>query len=338
MSSSPKMREWWDEALWIAFNSPDLDPKPDAATTLVDVAMDVKCSRWPSGWHHLHFFDDGRVQCLCGIQVRRPALVSQQESDMNADAQPSIADRIASEIMDTIERERRVNKDDLILAVERVMFADKRALDATLVQLQDAAAYQSFPGFLYTKKRDELKRAHDAADDGIKPIDAGPLGQQLGELRRVIDDARRALYAGGEQKGCEQKKEASEAAKRAYLGGADGKTQPLAGSLAGAGIGSMIGAKTYIAWGGKIAEGEPVYRWDESDDHNAHHNGAGDIINKWRITRDEDGGTRLTLADNGTGSVAPIHPCSIRADGLHNFDEIGLASVHCRCGAHKAKD
>ncbi len=48
---------------------------------------------------------------------------------MNGDTKPCLADRIALEIMDTIERERRVNKDDLILAVERIMFADKREME-----------------------------------------------------------------------------------------------------------------------------------------------------------------------------------------------------------------
>ena len=32
-----------------------------------------------------------------------------------------LSERIASEIMDTIERERRINKDDLIAAAERVL-------------------------------------------------------------------------------------------------------------------------------------------------------------------------------------------------------------------------
>lgn len=33
----------------------------------------------------------------------------------------TLSERIASEIMDTIERERRINKDDLIAATERVL-------------------------------------------------------------------------------------------------------------------------------------------------------------------------------------------------------------------------
>jgi len=38
----------------------------------------------------------------------------------------TISERIASEIMDTIERERRINKDDLIKAVDRVLQEDAR--------------------------------------------------------------------------------------------------------------------------------------------------------------------------------------------------------------------
>lgn len=38
----------------------------------------------------------------------------------------TLAENIATEIMNTIERERRVNKDDLIAAAERALMADAR--------------------------------------------------------------------------------------------------------------------------------------------------------------------------------------------------------------------
>lgn len=44
----------------------------------------------------------------------------------------SLADRIATAVMDTIERERRINKDDLVHAIETEIAASRVALTKTL--------------------------------------------------------------------------------------------------------------------------------------------------------------------------------------------------------------
>ena len=61
-------------------------------------------------------------------------------------ADHSIPDQIALEIMDTIEREKRINRDDLRMAVERVLQRADRWLPPVMVRPNDVTGWDWAPG------------------------------------------------------------------------------------------------------------------------------------------------------------------------------------------------
>lgn len=63
-----------------------------------------------------------------------------------------LVERIAAEVMDTIEREKRINRDDLTAAVERVMIADARGRYKRALEVMEAHRLRGRPVWLELEK------------------------------------------------------------------------------------------------------------------------------------------------------------------------------------------
>lgn len=102
----------------------------------------------------------------------------------------SLPEIVAAEVMDMIERERRINKDDLILAAEIAIGKHRRAAEAA------NPAYVFDTGYYYVTKGDTSNAA--IAAEKAQTTQATPLPVYYETLCRVMAGETPALGSCGD--------------------------------------------------------------------------------------------------------------------------------------------
>lgn len=105
---------------------------------------------------------------------------------MSEKSKPTISERIASEIMDTIERERRINKDDLIGAVDKVL----HGASASILQMTaDAMALTSYPGTTYSRGAHPLSEVASSDPLGAVTCDVCATIRAPSDVKKTLGGA-----------------------------------------------------------------------------------------------------------------------------------------------------